>query len=261
MLIQTHSSLPSPKARKLTPRLLLPRACLPLAYLDPIGDAEDYAGSRLFAARIEILEANNEHDQLPRVLIAESAADGRLHAVEKVQSGLFALCRLASWVDVRAIEQLQASIPQHGFPQKLRLDDERSISKNEWWHSAAITHELDHNKDEIATPGLGKSPGAHLCLQGPVQGNTSASPAIPEAQRPTMPEPIQTALDGSVTHATQKAEDVYNMIRSQYQEALYASKVRLSTPLNLICIANCSIRHHWHTLQRVRCLGLEQPLI
>lgn len=227
-LLQTHLSLPSPKAQKLIPRLLLSRSCLPLAYLDPIGDAEELSGSRLFAAQVEILEESKEENRPPSVLIAESAADGRLHAVEKVQTGLYALCRLGTWVNLHALQRLHDSFPKHGPPQNRPCDDQYSNCHSEWWRPAAMKTKLGSRQETGDMMELKNPLTARLYLRRPFQHSRSPSPAIAEPPRPNTPEPSGLTLEEPVPQAKQEPEYLYNMIRSQYQEALYASKVRPS---------------------------------
>jgi len=238
---------------------LLPRACLPLAYLDPTGDAEDQVGSRLFAARVEILEDVEKEDQQPRVLIADSVVDGRLHAIERVQIGLYALCKLCAWVDLYALEGLNALLVKHGPQKRKAVQGQSTMSQGEWWRPAATSLDIVDKSNEGSIPGITKPLGARLCLQRPVQDDRPPSPAIPEVIRPITPKPVEYLLDGSMEQPPQEPEDIYSMIRLQYQEALYASKVRLSCYLGPIYVADYSLRHLWHTLQRDRYLGLEQP--
>ena len=240
---------------------MLPRACLPLAYLDPTGDAEDQVGSRLFAAGVEILEDVEKEDQHPKVLIAGSAVDGRLHAIERVQIGLYALCKLCVWVDLHALEGLNALLVKHGPQKRKAVHGQSTMSQGEWWRPAATSLDIVYKTNDGSISAITKPLGARLCLQRPVQDDRSPSPAIPEVIRPTTPKPVENLLDGSMEQPPRDPEDIYSMIRLQYQEALYASKVRLSCYLSPTHVADYSIRHLWHTLQKDRCLGLEQPSI
>lgn len=208
--------------------MLLPRSCLPLAYLDLTGSAEEWSAPTLFSAHIEILEENKEADQCPEVLIAESAANGRLHAVEKVHTGLYALCRLGSWVDLHALRQLHNPVLKYGLPQKKSFQGQLTVSSGEWWRPAAIKPDLQSRQNEDAMPRLKDSLRARLCLQRPAQEDRAPSSAIPKVPRLTTPEWNELALDGDMVQTKQEFNDVYGMIRLQYREALYASKVRVS---------------------------------
>ena len=242
----------------MVPRILIPRSCLPLAYLDPVGDQEDEFGSRLFSAWIEGLEGNQQENQLstqPTVLIAQSTSEGRLHAVERVQIGIYALCRLGQWVTTGAVERLQAGAMDRYPSQIVQNEEQRRGSSDEWWRSAAI--KLDSEARNGVTRS-GKIPGVRLCLQKPVQKSTPPSPTSDRISASILPEQEEGLLENMVEKAAKEPEEMLETIKSQYQEALYASKVGLQYVVYLDTVADSIRRLHWHTLPKGLCLELEQ---
>lgn len=225
------------------PRLLLPRSFLPLAYLDHNGGPEDNHGSRLFSARIEVLEAKHLKDgqAQPLVLIAQSTKDNRLHAVERVQIGIYALCTLGVWVTLRTLQRLPAERKEFDLQHERQNAAQDCRSEREWWRAAVIEAEHGANANLSTSYGAVKTRDVHLCLQRPVQKSapqgTTAKVEIPVPMEPLQ---IENTLITMVEEIPQSPEEVLEMIKSQYLEALYASKVGLSYRIRLDGIANSS---------------------
>jgi len=244
----------------LTPRLLIPRSFLPLAYLDQIGGYKDGHGSMLFSARIEVLESKHREDRQaqPMVLIAQSTGDGRLQAIERVQGGIYALCRLGSGVTLRALERL----PALGWDSSA-LRERPHVKQDEqpdrrWWRAAMI--ESEHRTIAgLSTSSLnGKTPNVRLCLRSPVQkGVPQRMAAREEVSALPKPIPIETTLATMVEEASKGPAEVLNMIKSQYLEALYASKVGLFYLALLDVSTNYVSRRRWHTSRKDHSLELE----
>ena len=215
----------------LTPVLVTPRSCLPLAYLDLSGDTNGFPGTQLFCARIPALESilqENLSDQ--PVLIAEACTTkASLYAIERVDGGLYALCMLGEWVTVKALEQLQAAsikMPARRQPCYHRINPQDS----DWWRDLAV-------KDAGDTRGSAGyetevSRRVRLCLKVP-RPETS-SPMSARAQLPACAtqEPVPMNVKDPTDEvpqepSTQTPEEVFSMLRTQYQQTLYISKVKL----------------------------------
>ena len=235
--VQAHPWFPSHKSQPLIPRLLLLRSCLPLAYLDPVGGQEDRCGSRLFSARIDCLDDGEQEvfrGTEAKILIAESSVNNRLHAVENVQNGIYALCGLGQWVTLSMLKRLQAgAVPYYGPVAQVKDDEKCRSDMREWWRTAALRPDCEVRKDSSTTR---RAAGAQLCLKKPIQTGTSPSPTIDSISAPTIPQEDGNALDIFVEEREQAPETMLGMIKSQYQEALYASKVTIS------------IHHRYHAL-------------
>ena len=161
------------------------------------------------------------------VLIAESAIKDELFAIERVQEGIYAMCRLGKWVTVNAIEQLHIKPVDTAKPQKRQGHMQPRIWQNSWWSAAAIESKSPTRYDPSKDPGFEKTREVRLCLQKPQQcPNTSAQdtqeipPSITQGQ-------AESSVRDKSQEAAQDPKEVLNMVRAQYQEALYTSKVRL----------------------------------
>ena len=227
---KSHPSLPSPLAQKLTPRLRLPRSCLPLAYLDPLGGPHDLQGSNLFSAHIEVLEETVQDDRRsnqPTVLIAQSAADDGLFAIERVQEGIYALCRLGTWVGVNTLEQLQTVPTNIARPQKRQCREQLGLPGDGWWNTAATDFRSKDRHGPGKNSSVEKTRGVRLCLQVAQRKPTTPAQITQEISQPVLQDQTEEVVTDMVMEAAQDPEEVFRMIRLQYQEALYASKVRL----------------------------------
>lgn len=225
--LKEDPQLPSSKTQQLNPLTLLPRSCLPLAYLDPTGETGEQLRSRLFSARIQILEGNDQDDQptQPVVLVAQSSADDRLYAVEKVQCRVYALCRLGSWVTLKAFEQQRSVHSDLNLPRKGRHPVRPEQAGDHWWHTAAIRPEHDNEVRCKSSSRAEKSREVRLFLQRPMYKSTPLNLAAEETSLPIVPLQSKNMLETMIDEAPQEPGEIFDMIRSQYLEALYASKV------------------------------------
>ena len=227
--LKSHPSLPSPQAQKLIPRLQLPRSCLPLAYLDPFGGQDDLLGSRLFSAHIDVFEkivCEERPPSLPSILIAQSAIDDNVFAIECVRKGVYAVCRLAHWVGLDMLEQLRPVSIKVERPHNRRCQEHPGLLGDEWWKMAAIESASDVRDDQSGTSGIEAICGVRLCLQPARQklhapDHNTQGTTLPISQDQTGNESTEMAKE-----VAQTPEEVFNLVRAQYQEALYASKVR-----------------------------------
>ena len=218
-------SLPSAKCQRLIPRLLIPRSCLPLSCLDSAGYNEDHVTPRLFSARIESLEEDQHEGRLsnqPMLLIAQSAADDRLYAVERVQDGIHALCRLGIWVTSKSLQGFQTGATSCSLGQRARIKEQLRSPTDKWWRGAAIEPEP---KTLYHVSSAQKAPGIRLCLQKPITNTCSPMLLAGQKQSNKSPEEAGCSPDDMIEEATQEPEELLAMIRSQYQDFLYASKV------------------------------------
>ncbi|KAL6717964.1 hypothetical protein ACLMJK_004049 [Lecanora helva] len=228
-VVQAHPSFPSTNSQELTPILLLLRSNLPLAYLDFNQHTSNASDSKLFSGHVEALEKDTKEDQsiLPKVLITQSASDGRLSAVERVQHGIYAICRLDSKVTLEVLEGLQAASDETRITRTGQQPVPAGESSNEWWRNAVIQpkdtagYEVGKARSHLVKKGF------PLCLQKPtqkaVEQNSSAERTLQMVE--TEGEKHMGAVEDIVS---QPPEEVLDMIRLQYQEALYASQTPLA---------------------------------
>ena len=257
--LQTHPSFPAAEAQRLIPALVLPRSCLPLTYLDPWGSQEGNSGLRLFSAHIKALEENTQNDQesnQPVVLISQSTVDDSLYAVERVQSGIYMLCKLGHWVKLSMLLRLRAPLDCMQT-RKGQCQQHFNTSEDEWWRTAAVKVDLEAQDIGSNAPGLGGAYGPRLCLQRPQRRSTPQSPVTEAMPAAVVERQVVATLNYMADEPLQQPEEILNMIRSQYQEALYASMVSPCCCVDITLITDCIIRHHWHILQKDHYLELE----
>lgn len=228
------------------PRILLPRSCLPLAFLDVNGTSGDLQGNRIFSAKKTFLEASlspKKHPAGPVVLIAESVVTPCLHAVEQVQPGIYALCQLCSWVTLKDLDRL---IFNSKAQPNIRSLEKAILPGNRWWHEATLQGDraVQISQSEQRKPWV--TEGFQLCLKAPMRQNPLA--ASPEG---TMALAVSENMvqDMPLQETTQSIDEIFNMIRLQYQEALYMSQVRPYHSLH--CYSNTDrTRHHWRIMRK-----------
>ena len=253
---KSHPRLPSPQAQKLLPRLLLPRSCLPLAYLDPLGGPDDLQGSKLFSAHIEVLEElvhEDRRSKQPTVLIAQSAIDDGLFAIEHVQEGIYAMCRLGDWVSLSTLERLRTIPVDIVRPQKKQRQEQPGLPANKWWNTAAIDLSPENRNGRSKKSCVEKTSAVQLCLQTTQQKPTTLAQVAQDISQPVSQDQTGNTVTDMKEEAAQDPEEVLRMVRAQYQEALYASKVRLFCCTNSGHVPDCTLSRRWHISQKGHC--------
>lgn len=213
------------------PRLIVPRSCLPLAFLDVNGTSGDLQGNQIFSANISSLETSqpDEYTAGPNVLIAESAVTPCLYAVERVRHGTYAICKLCARVTLKDLEELV--MKAKACPKRRRL--EKVISTGDkWWHQASA---LAKEAAQISKSSDGKpwvAAGFELCLNAPA-GDRSLAVSSPKEISEEVQQEQAFGISGSAVQEIspqeklRDANEMFNMIRTQYQEALYMSQVSI----------------------------------
>lgn len=228
--IQIPSSSQPNRRLRLSPQLLISRLDLPLAFLDPVENTRELNGARLFSAQIPALELpipSNGNSVESEVLLARSDSNSNLYAVEKAGDGLFALCKLNASVNLKDFEKENL---QCRAQQRVRRYERGNFPGKEWWHPAAIDTKGNLYSNKPKEQEIGRFRGMHICLKPPTLEKSSVTPAenVPLV---ASYEQLPLVLDESADQAplqslSQDPEEVFDMIKSSYQEALYTSQVR-----------------------------------
>ena len=231
--------------------MLLPRSCLSLGYLEPTAEEENESASRLFSADIEVLERDAPGNaSIPStLLIVQSTANHRLWAVERVAPLLYALCSLNALVTLEALELFGGTLVENECRQKGQISVQALPLDDEWWRSATIGARAGCQASLSNKTNIESTTGLSLCLQKPTWGR------LPQnfGSRQPSPTVIVEAKDDSKSvtkSASQRPEDVLEMVRSHYQEALYASQVSCLCCDPLSYMADSQTRLPWRSLQR-----------
>jgi DNA replication regulator SLD3 len=217
-------------SQPLISKYLIPRSFLPLAYLDPVADGEGASGSRLFAAHIDSLEKEGDESlsTQPLVLLAQSKDCGRFYAVERVRTGLYAVCRLGQWVAENALKDLAqrvlAQIPCQ--PQKTPREVQNNSAK-EWWRTAvAPAHDFSH-VSSLNPDAITRARDFKLSLERPSRRHLSPVP-VSVAASPGAAENFVSIQTDAIHNGIQKTENSLKIIKTHYQDALYLSRAPLA---------------------------------
>ena len=216
---------------KLIPKILISRSSLPLAYLDidsPYG-RDAAPRSRFFTAHVKALECLEVIDGLPcdsKILIVEDHNGHELYAVEGVHDNTYGLCRLSDWVTLGDFGKGSAKA------RKIAHGGSATSTKkaDPWWK--ALTVDLKRIDDSERR----KHPSA-CGLKSSMKPPQEKRPAEPvsEVAKAGVATTIGSSLEphnkqgdtikgDGMTHSTEPM-DIVGMIRAQYLEALYMSKV------------------------------------
>jgi hypothetical protein len=239
---ERNTSSVKPSSLGFSPLRLLERADLPLAFLDTASSQDLNTvdlGSRFFASRVQALENCLDNGDTTRsmLLVAKQREDGRLYAIERVRDGVYAICRLGSWVKD---QDLQSRAVAGQFETSMHSDlDNRAGDTSKWWRSAVLKSESatlqqpnKKMKFSMAPPpsALGKQPKkAHLVTASPATANEDRQTTIsllPNelVQAAVLPE--DTSCDLVQPQITK--ESLFENLVTQYLETLYLSRASLA---------------------------------
>ena len=204
------------------PRRIIARHLLPLAYLDLAPG--DIQCSKLFASSSRTLRPllEGEHFLLdPHVLIAEDQDGAVLYAVEGVRDDVFALCRVAAWVSLADFGRSEV--------KTRRIRAPREVPSTEQWWSHAITEPAEekqatrwaHHTKELQSI-LRPPPTDAPVVTDLLEASAGVAVDVDTQEQPPSPAPIADS------RAEANAVDVLSLLRSQYFEALYMSKMSLA---------------------------------
>ncbi|KAL8799769.1 MAG: hypothetical protein Q9182_005635 [Xanthomendoza sp. 2 TL-2023] len=221
----------------LTPLLLLPRSCLPLAYLDTCGTASLEGPTRLFSAHVPALEGilpGQEVHTSPPVLIAESN-NSSLFAIERVRPGTYAQCKLASWIRLNHLAKIPVSDKFNPAPTKKPCSNETE----EWWVGIiAETQEREspsvHQRTSVPLEKTGldlrKPDYVSVAPVSPLVDTSLAGPMISylPATAHCVDRSLQEDRTFTLEQASQNSSDLLKSVKIQYMESLYRSKASLA---------------------------------
>jgi DNA replication regulator SLD3 len=259
--------------------MLLPRESLPLSALDLSQPLGDFPTSRLFESRIKILDLEGRLGS--NVLLARSETTRMVYAVERESNGLYVLCKLGSWVDIEALaqnatvvcaERMRSSKPSKSGNttatplttpsmynetkrRRLAIEEIQSLVRK---RSMSVIEKNSPSQTPGSTEERPPSRQGVSQSDSPVQEPTETS----TVSGPPMPAPLESAAldlasnDDALAQPT--AEDIFQNLRTQYMEALYHSKVRLSSSRVSYSASADRNRARWRTLQRALFSGLER---
>ncbi|KAL8865878.1 MAG: hypothetical protein Q9174_006640, partial [Haloplaca sp. 1 TL-2023] len=228
----------SPETTVFRPRLLLPRRCLPIAYLDTNVTENLLQGSKLFTADIPALERiavkDQEHNE-PSLLIAQ--CDGRsMYAVERLRRGVYSQCRLSSWVTIDHLDDLRLKgqkAPPSSTP--------RCLQEPEIWWKPLVADEVN-KKRFLPTKKASTLPDRKTLLDlrrpsyrsqtkvAPVREAMNSGPekSVTTTNADFGEEPRQDRPQSPTDQTVYSTDDLLKSIRVHYMDSLYRSKASLA---------------------------------
>ncbi|KAL8794472.1 MAG: hypothetical protein Q9195_002945 [Heterodermia aff. obscurata] len=233
---KTTSNGPSLKPAKLVPRLLTSRSCLPLSYLDLDGGNDGFPGAQIFRACVVPLESNlrgNACDQ-PLLIATLGTQGGSLFAIEKVDAGLYALCRLGNWVTLEALDKLRISVEDRSLISKQEGVEQIYDRGTDWWRPVAVGTVHDVSKRHNKKLNYPRSDTVRLRMGVPEQPPEQSVISIEQPLLEMPPQRLETTKnfneDGgeSLQPVLSDPAEALITIRDQYHKALYLSKSSLA---------------------------------
>ncbi|OAA61242.1 DNA replication regulator Sld3 [Niveomyces insectorum RCEF 264] len=125
IVVRAHPPNPLSKPCMLLPLMLLPREHLPLSCLDLSAPSGELPSGRRFQSHIRIMELEGRLGSnivlLARSPASNSSTDGfssasSIFAIERDDAGLYVLCKLGSWVDIRQLGELATAVCRQRMP-------------------------------------------------------------------------------------------------------------------------------------------------
>jgi len=273
MTTQPYPSSLTVKPRILHPLMLLPREHLPLSALDLSQPHGDFPSSRLFESKIKILDLEGRmgssvllaRSETTGLIYAIEPANSTNNG-----NGLYVLCKLGAWVDIGQLSQKalvacrerlkpkkQMKAEETDLPlttpllykenkrRRLAIEEIQSIVSSKRAESQAARSRASSVIGARPPSVLGDArvpPEVSLPekqeTQAPGQSSSPAPPPAPaESVAPSSSPAKASAQDAAQEDdpfAQPSAEELFQIIRTQYMEALYHSKVCLRSILFLL---------------------------
>ncbi|KAF1989442.1 hypothetical protein K402DRAFT_452163 [Aulographum hederae CBS 113979] len=205
----------------------IPRAHLPLSYLDPTAVSTVLPSFRLFSARIECLETTRtttdaaDVDTGSEIVVARVDAEKSIVAIERVARHVYAVCKLGHWVKAKDLDfRAEASSL---LPVAAKSEENENAK---WWESAALPD---------SSLGIEKNLTKRPCISMPPP-HRIASKALPSAPTDTSTTPYEPTVEAhglvvdgpQLQNAPPNAEQAFENLITQYLDTLYLSKTSLA---------------------------------
>ena len=165
------------------------------------------------------------------MLVARLDSNGCLYAIERVQQGLYAWCKLGSWVTLEQLQEVASFVLEEACDRGCHS---RSINDFTKWDSAKLGSSVAQRLSSVKR--------RQLDMDHPLR--SSVNQVISEAKVDTLQEPEQQQQQPSFKQATDPRaqlpaqcpmgevvvteadpRETYSMVQTQYLESLYLSKV------------------------------------
>ncbi|KAL9590325.1 MAG: hypothetical protein Q9203_000845 [Teloschistes exilis] len=219
------------------PRLLLPRSSLPLAFLGSNQTSAFGKEESVFSAHVPALETADTRKETytpPVILVAERNGKS-MYAIERVHHGIYAQCKLGSWVTIEHLQRLQKIGTTTAAPVETPCVQET----HDWWRTI-VAKEMFRPSIADQSQAAMSSENALLNLNPPgyVSNKSGGSPQPASPGEPTEAVAVNMMGNANISphespqlSANQLLHDLDTLLQSikvQYMESLYRSKVPLA---------------------------------
>lgn len=223
--IKPHPESPYDRPATFKPVRVIGRSQLPLTFLDITLD-ENFAANALFTACIDVLENEGEQEKIdgaPRVLIARYDTKRTLYAIERVQTRVYSICKLASWLKEKDVAHLwdPSNVPSTSSVSKL---DSTTAVTGEWWRPAVVdTQPPERPTKRARLSMMRRKPEPQPAKIETPPRNDSAAPTDTIAAEPIFAGDI----DEPTLQVPTSQEQLESLVQ-QYLDAVYLSKTSLA---------------------------------
>ncbi|KAJ5561952.1 DNA replication regulator Sld3 [Penicillium sp. DV-2018c] len=253
IVIRAHAASLSDEPLILNPITALPRARLPISWLDdtPASRSDEQPGG-LFAADIPTLEVDLRAKTEPTVLAVRLASNGGLYVVERVKRGVYSLSKLA-----RRLTEANLLVAAKGWQPIDAVGVDSTATENigafsdalDWWQAAQVDEpmldvEVGENpagRDIAVVFSETDLPNTNSSFVGVLEHRShslapsrsfdaaEASTLLAESQS-FRAGPEDMDIDGveSVLGLQQSSEELLDSMRDHYLQALYVSKTSVA---------------------------------
>ncbi|KAF2182215.1 hypothetical protein K469DRAFT_712827 [Zopfia rhizophila CBS 207.26] len=206
------------------PTHIIDRSQLPLMFLDTSPNPS-FPPNRLFSAQIDILEqhhdAQNAEAGTSKVLIARYETNKTFYAIERVQSRVYSLCRLASWLKEKDVADLWDLSNLTIYPILSHVEKNGSNGEH-WWQEAAVKIEPEEKPAKRVRMSMLRPKDE----PAPVE----TSPADPQPGNSVVenPEMVMNDVPLELSIEPPSAQQILDALVQQYLDAVYMSKTSLA---------------------------------
>jgi len=131
-------------------------------------------------------------------------------------------------VAIDMLERLRDSMTHQSVRVEAEGQNNVVLEEDEWWRPAAVKKELGLQISRTDALELAQKYKLRFDVNFAPRKKRSPSPACRPMRDEEVQEPTEPILAGVVEENFQGPEKLLDLIKSQYQEALYVSKVRLA---------------------------------
>jgi DNA replication regulator SLD3 len=223
--IRPYPDSPYAKPASFKPIRIISRSQL-LSFLDNAA-AEHYPPNGLFTARIDVLEQDETKQEqgghTSRVLIARHELDRVLYAIERVQTRVYSICKLAPWLKEKEVGELWDPASASVYPILPAILPGQHAG-GPWWKHAVVETQLAERPTKRARMSMVRRTAemAHIKAEFQQELDHVKTP-LDQVEISTVPEPAHEGPPHFLTPPEQ-----LDLLVQHYLEAVYTSKTSLA---------------------------------